>query len=113
MFLKIENLIDKRGRADYKGLNTNDFIPGTQAYSNDFSTCYVETEETLETIPTDVTELTEQEYREAVATIRAEQEEEAKRRAELEAAKATKEEVQFLGQQLTELELLILENQGE
>ncbi|GIO39291.1 hypothetical protein J41TS12_41520 [Paenibacillus antibioticophila] len=41
--LKIINWITKHGGADYKGLDINLFIPGTQIYLDDV--CYVQTEE--------------------------------------------------------------------
>jgi hypothetical protein len=47
MYLKIENIKLPNGTADYKGLNIDLFIPGSQVYSNDFNTCLVETSEVI------------------------------------------------------------------
>ena len=42
--LRIENYIKQDGSCDYKGLNINQFIGGTQIYLND-EICYVKTDQ--------------------------------------------------------------------
>lgn len=73
-YLKINNLTNKFGQPDYKGLNLDLFINGSHAYKVDHTICVLATEE--ESIPThvDLIELTEEEYDVEYANIREEQE---------------------------------------
>ncbi|WP_121614802.1 hypothetical protein [Virgibacillus halodenitrificans] len=61
---KISNFIKSNGDADYKGLNINQFIAGSQAYDFENSVCLVKTRE--DSIPSspDLQVLTEKEYNE-------------------------------------------------
>lgn len=44
-FYKIVNLRDSFNRADYKGMNITQFIPGSQRCSEDFHQCVIATNE--------------------------------------------------------------------
>jgi len=61
-YLKVLNLKNSFGQIDYKGLDINKFIPGSQVYPNDLGSCLVATNEVLETLPIDVEELIEADY---------------------------------------------------
>ncbi|WP_088187534.1 hypothetical protein [Desulfosporosinus sp. FKA] len=61
-YLKIVNLTNQFGQCDYKGLDIEQFVPGSQAYSTDRSYCLVTTNENITTLPIDVTELQEADY---------------------------------------------------
>jgi len=43
--LKISKVIDENGKADYKGLDIQKFVPGSQNYKMDNSFCVLETNE--------------------------------------------------------------------
>lgn len=60
--VKVSNLMTIFNSADYKGLDINKFIAGSQIYKKDMSECAIATTE--ETIPAqvDLVELTEQQY---------------------------------------------------
>lgn len=61
--LKISNLVGQfGGQVDYKGLNIDQFIPGSQVYKHDFSYCIVATFEESTSLHSDVTELTPEQY---------------------------------------------------
>lgn len=61
-FYHIVNLIDNHGECDYKGLNIDKFIRGSQCYSPDCNECVIATEENEYAGHSDVTELTEDNY---------------------------------------------------
>lgn len=61
-YFKIINLINKFEQCDYKGLEINQFIAGSQVYASDNSCCLIATNENITTIPTDVIELQEVDY---------------------------------------------------
>ncbi|MFW5436260.1 hypothetical protein [Paenibacillus apiarius] len=66
--LKIVNIMPERGgNCDYKGLDIDKFIPGSQVYPSGTRDCYVITEE--ENIPEheDITLITTEEYEAASA----------------------------------------------
>lgn len=60
--LKINNLINNIGQINYKGLDINLFLPGSQQYKMDSSECILATNQ--ETIPDniDITVIIENEY---------------------------------------------------
>ena len=59
---KIINLIKKNGKADYKGLNVNDIIPGTQIYDTVImNECVLKSSEDLPQ-GTELLKLTDEEY---------------------------------------------------
>lgn len=70
-YLKINNLQNKFGQCDYKGLDLNQFIAGSQIYAQDFSCCLIATNEDITTLPTDVTELQETDYNTQRAQLQA------------------------------------------
>jgi hypothetical protein len=61
-YFKIVNLLNIFGQADYKGLDIEKFIAGSQMYKSDFSECAIATNE--ETIPVhpELTEISEADY---------------------------------------------------
>lgn len=61
-FVKINNLFGLNGQADYKGMNLNNIIAGTQSYSHDDNSCVLGYSGEVSAHP-DLTEVTEQEYR--------------------------------------------------
>jgi hypothetical protein len=61
-FIKILNLSNGSGQVDYKGLDINQFIPGSQVYPIDASFCLVATNESLSILPDDVQELQQSDY---------------------------------------------------
>lgn len=67
--LKITNILLPGGVIDYKGLDIEQFVPGSQVYPHDTLFALVATEQ--EDIPThpDVIELTEQQYNDEVADV--------------------------------------------
>lgn len=60
MFIKITNLIDSHGICNYKGLDIDLFIPGSQVY--DMNIAYIATEEIEIPEHSDIQVLTEEEY---------------------------------------------------
>ncbi|BFH10892.1 hypothetical protein WJ0W_006751 [Paenibacillus melissococcoides] len=63
--LKLTNVIGPRGgNYDYKGLDTNKFVPGTLVYPSESYDFYVITEQSREEIPEheDIHLITEEEY---------------------------------------------------
>lgn len=71
MFYKINNLM-KGNSADYKGLNLELFVPGSQIYKPDLSFCVIETQEENEVIHPDLTLLDEAGYNSLVSAIQTE-----------------------------------------
>ena len=63
-YLKIENIQGEFGSIDYKGLDIDKFVAGSQLYAQDFNSVHVLTNENLEgwTLPKDVTIITKEEY---------------------------------------------------
>jgi len=61
-FYHINNLLDIFGRPDYKGLNLDVFVPGSQVLSHDFRECIIATTEDFQGYHEDLTELTEEQY---------------------------------------------------
>lgn len=61
-FYLINNLTTQFGEADYKGLNIQKFIAGSQVYAHDFSRCVIATNEDDFIGHPDVTELTQEQY---------------------------------------------------
>lgn len=61
-YLKITNLKNIFGQCDYKGLDINQFIAGSQVYAQDMSCCVLATNENITIISTDITELQETDY---------------------------------------------------
>lgn len=61
-YLRINNLLNKFGQSDYKGLDINQFVPGSQAYASDNLCCVLATNEDVKTIPADVIELQQSDY---------------------------------------------------
>jgi|HigsolmetaAR203D_1030402.scaffolds.fasta_scaffold00226_60 hypothetical protein len=62
MFVKVVNILGPNGHIDYKGLDIDRFVPGSQAYKVDFSFCILATTEELAELPSDVEELTQEQY---------------------------------------------------
>lgn len=61
--LKISNLLDSYGTADYKGIDLNKIIPGSQLYPQDGSnTAYLKYNSNTLPSDADLTEITEDEY---------------------------------------------------
>lgn len=60
-YFKINKLINNN-KCDYRGLDINQFIPGSQQYAKDNSCCVLATNENIATLPTDVMELQETDY---------------------------------------------------
>lgn len=60
MYIKISNLMNTDGKADYKGLDLNLIVAGSQIYPND-NTAYLKYNGTAAT-DNDITELTESDY---------------------------------------------------
>lgn len=67
MFIKINQLIDSQGRADYKGLDINHIVAGTQVYPPDENVAYFEYDGASVTHP-DIKVLTSDEYHAIVKT---------------------------------------------
>lgn len=61
-YFKINNLLNQFGQCDYKGIDINQFVEGSQVYAKDMSCCLVATNENITTILSDVTELQESDY---------------------------------------------------
>lgn len=61
-FIKISNLQDMFNQVDYKGLDLNKFIAGSQVYMPDLSQCLIATAEVDIPSHSDILELTENEY---------------------------------------------------
>lgn len=61
-YIKINNFYNQFGQPDYKGLDINKNIPGSQLYPANATYCIVATNEELSTLPTDVEEITEDQY---------------------------------------------------
>lgn len=61
MFLKINNIRNSSGKIDYKGLDINRFIAGTQCYPYDCTSCCVASEE-QDINNKDVEIITEEQY---------------------------------------------------
>lgn len=66
--LKISNWLTERGSADYKGLDIDLFVPGTQIYP-DHSVCYIGTDQ--DDIPqhADIEEITQEQYDDVIASL--------------------------------------------
>ncbi|WP_339816769.1 hypothetical protein MKZ15_15345 [Paenibacillus sp. FSL R7-0216] len=64
MFVKINNLVNSMGQADYKGLDISKNIPGSQAYALENGDNYCVLETTQETTPEhlDLIILTDEDY---------------------------------------------------
>lgn len=62
MYLKIINLFDMFGQPDYKGLDINLFVPGSQVYDLKAGICYVKTSEQSVPQNADITVLSEADY---------------------------------------------------
>ena len=61
-FYKISNLVNRFGQYDYKDLDIDKFIAGSQVYSEDDSICLIATTEENPLAHVDLIELTEAEY---------------------------------------------------
>lgn len=61
-YIKIVNLIDNGGIADYKGLDINMIVPGSQEYTQNHAQCILATKQAIVKSHIDITELTEVEY---------------------------------------------------
>jgi cyclophilin family peptidyl-prolyl cis-trans isomerase len=61
-YIKINNFLNEFDQPDYKGLDLNKVIPGSQIYSQDLSYAVLATEEEFVTLPTDTNELTQEQY---------------------------------------------------
>jgi hypothetical protein len=73
MFVRIDNLLGKKGQIDYKGIDMDDIVIGTQVYPHGApSYCILETEQTTFPDNPDITVLTEQEYNDLSEQMRAE-----------------------------------------
>lgn len=59
------------GMIDYKGLDINQFMPGSQVYAYDLSECVIATTEDWQGNHPDVIELTQAEYTEKAEELRA------------------------------------------
>jgi hypothetical protein len=64
MFVQINNLINERGQADYKGFDISKNVPGSQLYAleNGDNYCVLETTEEVAPDHPDVTILSAEEY---------------------------------------------------
>jgi formaldehyde-activating enzyme involved in methanogenesis len=63
-FYKINNLINQKGNADYKGIDISKIMPGTQVYPQDYKTnnsCLIASTEVKQTNG-DLVQITEEEY---------------------------------------------------
>lgn len=61
-YFKINNLKNMFGQCDYKGLDIDKFVPGSQGYSSDVTYCIIATNEESIISNTDLLELTEAQY---------------------------------------------------
>lgn len=61
-FIKIEPLLNMFGQPDYKGLDINKFVPGSQMYMQDLSHCAIATTEEEIPVNAALTALTQEEY---------------------------------------------------
>lgn len=61
-FYKINNLTDLFGQPNYRGLDIERFIPGSQAYTSDLGTCVIATKQVDFGGHADVSELTQEQY---------------------------------------------------
>jgi len=71
-FYLIKNLLDTFGNADYKGLNIEQFVRGSQVCSYDLTECVIATYEDFQGQHEDLIELTEDEYKAEVKRIKSE-----------------------------------------
>lgn len=67
MFVKITNLIykgrgEKHGQADYKGIDIDNIVAGSQAYDHDDNSCTFEVHDDIESTHDDLTILSEAEH---------------------------------------------------
>lgn len=65
--LKITNWLTPRGNADYKGLNIDLIVPGSQIYLD--GVCYIQTDEPDIPEHGDIEEVTQEEYKAAITNI--------------------------------------------
>lgn len=68
-FIKITNLFNKFGQPDYKGLDIDKFIVGSQHYDMENAVCITATTEEVIPTNTDITKLTEADYDTLVINI--------------------------------------------
>lgn len=61
-YIEVADLVNIFGQSDYKGLNIDLFISGSQVYSTDMSVFIGATTEELLPVHADLTEITEAEY---------------------------------------------------
>jgi len=64
-FFNIKNILPgpfNSGQIDYKGLDINQFVPGSQVYAYDVTECVIATSEDWQGDHPDVIELTQEEY---------------------------------------------------
>lgn len=62
MYIKITNLANAQGQCDYKGLNINQFIAGSQVYDLANNIALIKTSENVTIVNADITILTEADY---------------------------------------------------
>ncbi|MBV4417608.1 hypothetical protein [Clostridium tyrobutyricum] len=61
-YIKINNFYNLFNQPDYKGLNLDEIIPGSQLYPANSTYAVVATNEGLSSLPTDIEELTQEQY---------------------------------------------------
>lgn len=73
-FYNIKNILPQpfgSGQIDYKGLDIDKFIPGSQVYAHDVTECVIATSEDYNGENPDVIELTQEEYEAKVEELKA------------------------------------------
>lgn len=73
-FFNIKNILPgpfNSGQIDYKGLDINQFVPGSQVYAYDVTECVIATSEDYNGENPDVIELTQEEYELKAEELRA------------------------------------------
>lgn len=61
-YIKINNFYDAFGQPNYKGLNLDEIISGSQLYPENSTYAIVATNQELTTLPMDVEEITQEQY---------------------------------------------------
>lgn len=97
MFIKVIGFIGDNGHSDYKGLNIDNFVAGSQVYDFDNKVCIIETNEDYTGSNPDLQVLTKEEYIE-IREIMAMNSPAGQEKSEVE---KLKEEINQLNQQMT------------